>query len=64
MLMLIKCSMILLCSAMMPGVGHIGGRLSVIGGSAGSRGVDVIESYDGEGDEWANNNGMTVRKPR
>ena len=49
---------------MMPGVGHIGGRMSVIGGFAVRGGVDIIETFDEDGQEWLTMNGVTVRKPR
>ncbi len=37
---------------MMPGVGFVGGRLSVIGGYSWPGGVDMIETFDDDSEEW------------
>ena len=37
---------------MMPGVGFVGGKLSVIGGYSWPGGVDLIEVFDEDNEEW------------
>lgn len=37
---------------MMPGVGFLGGRLSVIGGYSWPGGVELIEVFDEDTEEW------------
>lgn len=37
---------------MMPGIGFIGGRLSVIGGYSWPGGVDLIEEWDDDNQVW------------
>ena len=37
---------------MMPGVGFIGGQLSIIGGYSWPGAVDLIESWDEDREEW------------
>ena len=36
----------------MPGVSFIGGKLSVIGGYSWPGGVDLIEQWDDDNEEW------------
>ena len=37
---------------MMPGIGFIGGRLSIVGGYSWPGGVDLIEEWDDDNREW------------
>jgi len=37
---------------MMPGIAFIGGRLSVVGGYSWPGGVDLIEQWDDDTQEW------------
>ena len=37
---------------MMPGVGYIGGKLSIVGGYSWPGGVDTIEQWDEDTEEW------------
>ena len=37
---------------MMPGVGFIGGKLSIIGGYSWPGGVELIEEWDEDNEEW------------
>ena len=37
---------------MMPGVSFIGGKLSIIGGYSWPGGVDLIEQWDDDNEEW------------
>ena len=48
---------------MMPGVGFIGGKLSVIGGYSWPGGVKLIETWNDITDEWDKNN-FTLKYPR
>lgn len=48
---------------MMPGIGFIGGTLSVIGGYSWPGGVTLIENWDDINDEWIKSN-MTLKYPR
>ena len=47
----------------MPGVGFIGGKLSVIGGYSWPGGVKLIETWNDITDEWDKNN-FTLKYPR
>ena len=39
-------------SGMMPGVGFIGGKLSVVGGYSWPGGVKLVETWDDDLEEW------------
>ena len=41
-----------LLPGMMPGIGFIGGRLSIVGGYSWPGGVDLIEEWDDDNGEW------------
>eukprot|EP00096_Caligus_rogercresseyi_P006745 TRINITY_DN2353_c0_g1_i1.p1 TRINITY_DN2353_c0_g1~~TRINITY_DN2353_c0_g1_i1.p1 ORF type:complete len:788 (-),score=160.43 TRINITY_DN2353_c0_g1_i1:106-2409(-) len=48
---------------MMPGVGFVGGTLTVIGGYSWPEGVKLIETWDEDNEEWVKSN-LTIRLPR
>ena len=48
---------------MMPGVGFIGGNLSVIGGCSWPGGVKLNEAWDNINEEWDKSN-FTLKYPR
>ena len=48
---------------MMPGVGFIGGNLSVIGGYSWPGGVKLNEAWDNINEEWDKSN-FTLKYPR
>ena len=49
---------------MMPGVSFIGGTLSVIGGYSWPGGVDMIEEWDDDKEEWIPKAGFKIKYPR
>ena len=49
---------------MMPGVGLIGGQLSIIGGYSWPGGVDIIETFDEDNEEWIKNSTLAIKYPR
>ncbi len=48
---------------MMPGVGFIGGHLHVIGGYSWPGGVDIVEKWDEDSEEWIRSD-IRLRYPR
>ncbi|XP_059095761.1 uncharacterized protein LOC131890438 [Tigriopus californicus] len=48
---------------MMPGIGFIGGKLSVIGGYSWPGGVDLIEQWDEDQEEWVKSR-LKLKYPR
>ena len=48
---------------MMPGVGFVGGNLSIIGGYSWPGGVKLIEKWNDLNDEWDRSN-FTLKYPR
>ena len=40
----------------MPGIGFIGGKLSIIGGYSWPGGVDMIEQWEDDVEEWQSTN--------
>jgi len=46
---------------MSPGVGFVGGRLSVVGGYSWPGGVDTVEVWDDDSSEWIKNDAIKLR---
>lgn len=49
---------------MMPGIGYIGGKLSVIGGYSWPHGVEIIEQWDEDNEVWVKNQTLKLNYPR
>lgn len=50
-------------TGMMPGIGFIGGKLSIIGGYSWPGGVELIEEWDADTEEWVKSN-KQLKYPR
>jgi len=46
---------------MMPGVGFVGGALSVVGGYSWPGGVDTVEQWDDDRRQWVKNDVVKLR---
>lgn len=49
---------------MMPGVGFIGGKLSVIGGYSWPHGVELVEQWDDDNEVWVKKEELKLNYPR
>lgn len=49
---------------MMPGLGFIGGKLSLVGGYSWPGGVDLIEQWDDDNEEWIVSKNLKIKYPR
>ena len=49
---------------MMPGLGFIGGKLSLVGGYSWPGGVDLIEQWDDDNEEWIVAKNLKIKYPR
>ena len=48
---------------MMPGIGFVGGHLSIIGGYSWPGGVELVEQFDEDNEEWVKTD-IKIKYPR
>ena len=48
---------------MMPGISFVGGKLTIIGGYSWPGGVDLVEQWDDDNEEWVKSS-LKIKYPR